>query len=375
MELFNQQVSIFPTTYSEILQRIRHIDPIRYGTTRNYINGAVSHLSPYISRGVISTKFVFSEIINRGYHPDKIEKFIQELAWRDYWQQIWIAKRDDINQDLKHQQFHVSNRSISAVINKGETGIHAIDTAIKEFYKTGYIHNHLRMYIASIACNVGQSHWEIPAKWMYYHLLDADWASNALSWQWVAGTNAHKKYIANQDNINKYCFTNQKKTFLDVSYEELARIEIPEILKETSLIKLKTPLPKQQIIDFKKQAPTLLYNFYNLDPNWKKDIVANRILLLEPSIFSKYPIAQKTIDFVLALSQENIPNIQVFVGEFHELQNKYHHQKIIFKEHPLNYNYEGIQESRDWMFNVKGYHSSFFSFWKKCKKEMVLLIK
>jgi deoxyribodipyrimidine photo-lyase len=106
-----------------------------------------------------------------------------------------------------------------------------------------------------------------------------------------------------------------------------------------------------------------------------KDIIANRILLLEPSIFSKYPVAKKSIDFVLALSKENIPNIQIFIGEFHELQNKYHHQKIIFKEHPLNCNYEGIQESRDWMFPVKGYHSSFFSFWKKCKKEMVLLIK
>jgi len=375
MELFNKQFSIFPTSYSEILQRIQHIDPIRYGTNRNFINGAVSYLSPYISRGVVSTKFVFTEIINRGYDPNKIEKFIQELAWRDYWQQIWTAKRDVINQDLKSQQFPVSNHSFSTAINKGETGIHAIDNAIKKFYKTGYIHNHLRMYIASIACNIGQSHWKMPAKWMYYYLLDADWASNALSWQWVAGTNATKKYIANQDNINKYCFTNQKKTFLDLSYEDLSRIEIPEILKETSLIRLKTPLPKKQVIDFKKQAPTLVYNFYNIDPNWKKNIVANRILLMEPSIFSKYPISQNTIDFVLALSKENIPNIQIFVGEFHELQNKYHHKKIIFKEHPLNCNYEGIKESRDWMFAVKGYNSSFFSFWKKCKKEMVLFIK
>jgi len=374
MELFTQH-SIFPKSYSEILQRIRNIDPIKYGKTRNYINGAVSYLSPYISRGVVSTKFIFSEVINRGYHPNKIEKFIQELAWRDYWQQIWISKGDAINKDLKFQQYPVSNYSLPSAINKGETGIYAIDTAIKEFYKTGYIHNHLRMYIASISCNVGRSHWKVPAKWMYYHLLDADWASNALSWQWVAGTNAHKKYIANQDNINKYCFTNQKNTFLDVSYEKLARIETPEILKETSLIKLKTSLPKQQDIKFNKKAPTLIYNFYNIDPNWKKNIVANRILLLEPSIFSEYPIAQKTIDFVIALSQKNISNIQLFVGEFHELQNNYNHQKIIFKEHPLNYNYNGIQESRDWMFSVKGYHSTFFSFWKKCKKDIIELMK
>ena len=374
MELFTQH-SIFPTSYSEILQRIRNIDPIKYGKTRNYINGAVSYLSPYISRGVVSTKFILSEVINRGYHPNKIEKFIQELAWRDYWQQIWISKGDAINKDLRFQQYPVSNHSLSSAIKKGKTGIYAIDTAIKEFYKTGYIHNHLRMYIASISCNVGQSHWKVPAKWMYYHLLDADWASNALSWQWVAGTNAHKKYIANQDNINKYCFTNQKNTFLDVSYEELTRMETPEILKETSLIKLKTTLPKQQEIEFNKKVPTLIYNFYNIDPNWKKNMVANRILLLEPSIFSEYPIAQKTIDFVMALSQKNISNIKLFVGEFHELQNNYNHQKIIFKEHPLNHNYNGIQESRDWMFSAKGYHSTFFSFWKKCKKDIMELLK
>ena len=78
---------------------------------------------------------------------------------------------------------------------------------------------------------------------------------------------------------------------------------------------------------------------------------------------------------MIALSKENIPNIQLFVGEFHELQNNYNHQKIIFKEHPLNYNYNGIQESRDWMFSIKGYHPSFYAFWKKCKKEIKVLMK
>ena len=219
MELFNQEVSIFPTSYSEILQRIRYTDPISYGTTRNYINGAVSYLSPYISRGVVSTKFIFSEIIKKGYPPEKIEKFIQELAWRDYWQQIWNSKGDAINQDLKHQQYPVSNYSISNVINKGNTGIHAIDTAIKKFYKTGYIHNHLRMYIASITCNIGQIHWKIPAKWMYYHLLDADWASNALSWQWVAGTNDNE-YI--QEILNSSGFKNIKveKVYTSISTQD-----------------------------------------------------------------------------------------------------------------------------------------------------------
>mgnify|MGYP006195700273 CR=1 FL=1 len=68
------------------------------------------------------------------------------------------------------------------------------------------------MYLAAMVCNNAKSHWLTPARWMYYHLLDGDLASNALSWQWVAGTFSHKKYIANQQNINKYLFNEHYKT-------------------------------------------------------------------------------------------------------------------------------------------------------------------
>lgn len=370
MELFEHQDSIFPTSYAEILQRVRNIDPVKYGSSRNYTNGAVTYLSPYISRGIISTKFILSEILNRGYKPVQIEKFIQELTWRDYWQQVWIAMGYAINKDLKHEQKPVTNTSISKAIVEANTGIEAIDQGIQEFYRTGYLHNHLRMYIAAIACNVGGSHWRLPAQWMYYHLLDADWASNALSWQWVAGANANKKYVANQDNINKYCFTQQKGTFLDVPYEAFASMEIPEILKDTPPLELKTPLPRQQSIVIDETLPTCIYNFYNLDPLWKKEVAANRILLLEPSHFKQYPVSQKTIDFIIAISKTNIADIQIYVGEFNNLTLSHNLGNIYYKEHPLNTHYEGISASRDWMFDVRGYYPSFFSFWKKCKKQL-----
>jgi len=371
MELFEHQDSIFPTSYAEILQRVRRIDPVTYGSTRNYIKGSVTYLSPYISRGVISTKFILSEILKRGYTPSQIEKFIQELAWRDYWQQIWITKGNEINLDLKNQQNPVSNTSISKSIVEANTGIEAIDKAIKAFYSTGYIHNHVRMYIASIACNIAQSHWKVPAQWMYYHLLDADWASNALSWQWVAGTNANKKYIANQDNINKYCFSQQKNTFLDVSYETLNGLEIPEILKEAPQLELKTTLPKHKAINIDESLPTCIYTFYNLDPLWKNDILANRILLLEPSHFKHYPVSQKTIDFLIKISKECITDIQIYVGEFNDLIRGLHFENIYYKEHPLNNHFKGHEEPRDWMFTVQGYYPSFFAFWKQCKKEII----
>lgn len=370
MILFDNEIEMFPASYQEILERVDRIDPVRYGKTRNYLNGAVSYLSPYISRGVISTKFVFNHLIERGLHPERMEKFIQELAWRDYWQQIWTYKRDAINSDLKKPQERVSNHLISKRIIEADTGIEAIDKAVLEFYKNGYMHNHMRMYVASLACNVAQSHWYLPAKWMYYHLLDADWASNALSWQWVAGANSQKKYYANQDNINKYCLTLQKETYLDKSYGALADSDIPGSLMDTVDLALQTSLPAKRHIRVDESLPTFIYNFYNLDPAWKKHKKANRILLLEPSHFKQYPVSKNSIDFVLKLA-ENIDQIQVYIGEYKELTEDYNLKSLIFKEHPLNRHYQGEKEERDWMFSVQGYYPSFFRFWKQCKKELL----
>ena len=230
--------AVFETSFGFIKERIEAIDPIAYGRTRNFINGAVTYLSPFISRGVVSTKEILQVVLDKGYQPKQIEKFIQELAWRDYWQQIWIAKGNAVDNDLKHPQPDVQFHEIPTAIVQGKTGIEAIDSAIAEFYRTGYLHNHVRMYIAAICTNMAKCHWHQPAQWMYYHLLDADWASNALSWQWVAGANSNKKYVANQDNINKYCHSKQQGTFLDVSYEALSVMGVPQELTTITIMRM-----------------------------------------------------------------------------------------------------------------------------------------
>ncbi|MFT4661248.1 MAG: deoxyribodipyrimidine photo-lyase [Patiriisocius sp.] len=81
MKLFDHQDSIFPTYLDKIVQRVRIIDPVKYGSTLNYINDSGTYLSPYISRGIISTRFVLSKILSKGFKPAQIEEFIQELAW------------------------------------------------------------------------------------------------------------------------------------------------------------------------------------------------------------------------------------------------------------------------------------------------------
>lgn len=361
----------FPLSYTAVLKRIEEIDPIAYTTSRNFIDGSVTYLSPYISRGLISTKQVMESVIEKGYEPEKIERFLQELAWRDYWQYLWLEHGTDINQDLKRPQEQAKNTGIPKALLDASTGIFSIDQSIEEFYNTGYLHNHLRMYIASISTNIAQCKWLEPAKWMYYHLLDGDWASNALSWQWVCGANSSKKYYANQENINKYTKSDQQKSFLDVSYDELPRLSAPSSLEEIVKIDLQTPLPKTEAIKIDAGKDTLLYTYYNIDPLWKKDEDVNRVLILEPSVFNSYPVSEKCIAFVLALAKENIKNVQIFVGEFSELEKEYQ-TTYYFKEHALNKHFKGIESPKTFLVSgITGQHNSFFSYWKQVKKQLI----
>ncbi len=359
---------MFETNITEIAAKVEKIDPVEYGRSRNFLNGAVTRLSPYISRGVISPKYVLDQVRKKGYQPYQLEKFTQELAWREYFQNVWQAKGNQIDDDLKQAQTDVANSEMPSALINAETGIEAVDDAVNQMYETGYIHNHLRMYIASIACNTAQSHWRVPAKWMYFHLLDADWASNGLSWQWTAGAFSSKKYRVNQENINKYSGTNQRKTFLDADYSELPDLPIPDILRATELPILKTVLPPKAAIEINNALPTLVYNFYNLDPFWKADIEANRVLLFEPTHFEKYPVSGKSIDFALKLAA-NIDGIKIYTGEFDELAKEYDLREIHYKEHPTAAHYRGVETARDWMFpEIKGYFPGFFGYWKKCQK-------
>ncbi len=374
-ELFPQPANriSFPTNYDLIIERLAEINPVQYGKTRNFINGAVTYLSPYISRGVISVKQVQESVLAKGHHPVTIEKFLQELAWREYFQRVWQAKGNALFQDMKQPQEDVVHHSMVKAVADATTGISAIDQSILEFYQTGYLHNHVRMYLASIACNVGKAHWSAPAQWMYYHLLDGDLASNTCSWQWVSGAFSSKKYYCNQENINRYTRSDQRNTFLDVATEGISTKPMPEALKATLALQLNTSLPVLPKPTLDPNKITLVYNSYNLDPRWRKNQEANRILLLEPSHFKHYPVSGKVMEFTLALSK-NIPNIQWMVGEVEELTEFYGssesvNRQFISKEHPAFTHYPGVKDARDCIYpEVSGYFNSFFSFWKKAEK-------
>ena len=378
-------------SHSEKVQALLEaIDAKQYGKTRNYISGSVSELGPYVSRGVISTRMVWEYLLGRGHSFEEIFGFVQQLAWRDFFQRVWMGLGDGINGDIRRDQEGVKHTAVPAAIAAGTAGIDGIDVGIQRLVSSGYMHNHQRMYTAFLTCNLAGAHWKLPAQWMYAHLLDGDWGSNALSWQWVAGTFSNKKYIANQENINRYTNTHQRGNYLDVEYEQLAEALVPEVLKPTLDAQgvlpfsecdgpaLKAAVAEKALPFWNAQSGIIenrivVCNYYQLNPKFQAMLHGTRLLLLEPSVFAKYPISQKCVDFMLSLAAE-IPHLQVFVGEFGELHAALRSGgsvEILYQEHPLNRHYSGTEIPRDWLApEVEGTFSSFFSYWKKVEKSL-----
>ncbi|HRF16852.1 MAG TPA: hypothetical protein PK977_01740, partial [Chitinophagaceae bacterium] len=109
---------------------------------------------------------------------------------------------------------------------------------------------------------------------------------------------------------------------------------------------------------------------YNLDPEWRTDMEANRILLLEPSHFRQFPVSEKVLAFIIQLAS-NIKGIQLFVGELNEIPGLNNSKAIYSKEHPAFKHFPGIKVERDWLFpEIKGFYNSFFSYWKQCERSL-----
>jgi deoxyribodipyrimidine photo-lyase len=377
-------------SYAALLEQVKSYQPGKYHATRNYTNGAVTSWSPYISRGLLSPVLVMEQLKLKYSYQEWIG-FMQQMAWREYFQRVWQHQGGLILEDLKSMQTNVILKQLPLPMQNASTGIHTLDNAIHQLYDTGYLHNHLRMYLSMLHSNIFKAAWLPGAKWMYAHLFDHDPAANFLSWQWVAGTFSSKKYIANQENINKYTNIKQEGTFIDTEYENLteAIFNAAGQIKPNHAGKWPAPLDQNfnidtntilnnikeqnlpQIFDINKLSsnkPYCIYNSFNLDPIWHADEDVHRILLLEPNHFNQFPVTEKVLQFVIDLATTNITDIQIFIGNFESL-SQHIQTSIYFKEHPTTKHYQGIQEERDWLFpQVNGYFPSFFGYWKKCER-------
>lgn len=187
-----------------------------YSKLRNFDFGPdnrsnISCLSPYITHGVINELEVIDKSLKK-FSFSKNEKFIQEVLWRVYWKG-WLELRPNvwsdylIELDNVRNQFKNNQNYLNAI--EGKTEIDCFNQWVNELKENNYLHNHSRMWFASIWIFTLELPWQLGAEFFMQHLYDGDAASNTLGWRWVAGVQTQgKHYLASEWNINK--FTNNR---------------------------------------------------------------------------------------------------------------------------------------------------------------------
>jgi deoxyribodipyrimidine photo-lyase len=181
-----------------------------YAAQRNHDRGPerrdnVSALSPYVRHRMVREEEVLAAVLSQ-HSPSAAEKFIQEVFWRTYFKGylesrplIWDSYRSRLAELIETRDEDYAHAAA------GRTGIDCFDAWVTELLETGYLHNHARMWFASIWIFTLRLPWELGADLMYRHLLDGDPASNTLSWRWVGGLHTKgKTYLARADNIAAY---------------------------------------------------------------------------------------------------------------------------------------------------------------------------
>ncbi|WP_296427996.1 FAD-binding domain-containing protein [Yoonia sp.] len=206
---------MFDPTYTAAQQRLAAFVPHAgrdYASARNFDSTAhVSTLSPYIRHRIITEKDVLRAVLAR-HSPQAAEKFIQEIFWRTYWKgwlerhpAVWTAYKTDLHAALHRVQSESGMRRQWDAACHGQTGIDGFDHWAQELVKTGYLHNHARMWFASIWIFTLRLPWTLGADFFLRHLHDGDAASNTLSWRWVGGLHTvGKTYLARPDTIARY---------------------------------------------------------------------------------------------------------------------------------------------------------------------------
>ena len=228
--------STFPPSRAMALSRLAEFVPAAgrlYAAGRNTDAGpdrpgAVSRLSPYLRHRVITEQDVVAHVLAR-HSLDAAETFVQEVLWRTYWKG-WLEMRPSVwrrfldERDRQRDAFH-DHRALADAEN-GQTGVEGFDDWARELVETGYLHNHARMWFASIWIFTLRLPWTLGADFFLRHLIDADAASNTLSWRWVAGLQTvGKTYLATSDNIARY--TNGRFAPAGLAREALALTEPP----------------------------------------------------------------------------------------------------------------------------------------------------
>mgnify|MGYP001349824282 CR=1 FL=1 len=222
-------------------------------------HGHVSLLSPYLRHRLIDETEVLSQVLAEHSQSEAF-KFVQEVFWRSYWKG-WLEQRSLLWPEYQQQlpgilQRQTQNRRQSddynAAVN-GATHIPLFNEWCEELVRTGYLHNHARMWFASIWIFTLKLPWQLGADFFVRHLMDGDPASNTLGWRWVAGLHtAGKSYLATAKNI-KTCaqarLAGRSDQELGLNKLATSTFNLPEHLSAKALQKTEIRWPAPETAD------------------------------------------------------------------------------------------------------------------------------
>lgn len=374
----------------------------QYSQKRNHVikgNENVSQLSPYLSHGVL-TEYEVAGAVLEQYSLSTVEKFIQEVYWRRYWKG-WLAHRLDVWTDYRSSLTKM-NENLSAddaekveAIKRGESEIEIMGYFARQLRETGYLHNHARMWFAAYWVHHEKLPWQLGAEFFYEHLLDADAASNTLSWRWVAGLQTvGKTYLARASNIRKYVQASllqqhevglsklESPSAANVAFEANPPASAPEnppFITETQIKELEQVgilLHNESFnttLNTLISAPTLLaYEAYSpkseVKHDWKNKLMSS---ISESSAHSSVCIRSEADSLAQSIVKfcelHSVKNLLIPFAEVGHVRDELHLALKELSEHELTVHY--FRDSRD--SEIEQYaKKGFFPFWKTLQKEL-----
>ncbi len=301
-----------------------------YSRLRNFDFGPdkrsnISCISPYISHGILNELEVIDKALKK-FSFSKNEKFIQEVLWRTYWKG-WLELRPNVWTDylielkIMREKYKDNKDYLNAI--DGNTNIECFNEWVKELKEFNYLHNHTRMWFASIWIFTLNLPWQLGAEFFMKHLYDGDAASNTLGWRWVAGIQTQgKHYLASEWNIKK--FTNNR--FNNINLNENAPPKVSEKIYKAVLKDFINPvsLDEQNLIIFDNN---LSFEFTDF-----KDHKFKKIYLVNNNNDSRnIKLSEKTVKFKTNLIQDQKRRLDeksfdceiIDIGNLKTIENSY----------------------------------------------------
>jgi deoxyribodipyrimidine photo-lyase len=166
----------------------------KYGNERDRPDHAgTSSLSPHLHFGEIGPRQILAALSDDAEGRAGREAYERELGWREFAHHLLFhfPQTPDVSLDQRFETMRWrGTKKQLGTWQRGATGIPLVDAGMRELWHTGWMHNRVRMIVASfLTKNIGM-HWREGARWFWDALVDADLANNTLGWQWVAGCGA-----------------------------------------------------------------------------------------------------------------------------------------------------------------------------------------